>query len=412
MRCPVAALFLPALAACCTYEAFAAAPWQGPASAFRDNLSGARDLPPPSKEITVRIYVDATSSMRGFVGRGAAGFPQQLQKLEQATHLIGPDIKAIQCFKFGTNPIQLPTGPCYAAVLRPDFFMLPKAQDTTKIESVIAKFPEDSLTIIVTDLFEEQADLGTVFQAFRDEVFKRKGIPDKKGESRPWPAVGIIAAKAGFNGPIFDIGLEKGTRNWVSDRPFYALVMGQPGDVTAYFSELARGAFPKDQLLILSGTLLKRAVSWDSASRLRTVGVSVDPDFISVERSGGSFGVLRLQNDTCELDLKLDTEQAPFHPRVDWSRVVVARQVRRFPRSAGPPEGVPLDDNAMTAAINGGKTDVRSLSATQTPARKGDNPGRGNGPGRNAGEPITLHLTWSPKHIRPAGRVYAEQILL
>jgi hypothetical protein len=234
----------------------------GPLESFRDAPSNARDLDAPSSEITLREFVDATSSMRGFVEHGATGLAQQLREMEQASRLAWPNVKKIECFKFGTEAIAEPPGStCYSAVERQGFFRLRKDQDYTRIDPILRNSGGDkTLTIIITDLFEDESDLGSVFQSFKDSVFSR-GL-----------AAGIVGMRVGFNGMIYDIGLEKGKRQWLHNRPVYALVVGRVADIEAYFSELTPRIVPANQLLILSGTCLLRSISWGTSSKLRTVG--------------------------------------------------------------------------------------------------------------------------------------------
>jgi hypothetical protein len=311
--------------------------------------------------------------MRGFVEHGATGFTQQLREMEQAGRLAWPSVRNIECSKFGTEIIPGPAGmTCYSAVTQKGFFSLQKSQDYTRIDPILRNLDPNALTVIVTDLFEDDADFGPVFQSFKDCVFKRK------------LAVGIVGMKVGFNGTIYDIGTEKGVRQWSHDRPFYALVIGRVEDVQSYFAELTPRVVPANQLLILSDTLLVRPVSWDTSGKSRFVGATVDSNFISVARDSSSFAVLRLQTyDKCELDLKLDTKPNPFQPSLKWAQVQPELIVKRFPKSGGSPETVSFPENSVAAKILIGK-----------------------------GGDVGLHLVWVPKVINPVERTFAEQITL
>ncbi len=349
--------------------------WPGPSSVFKDRLGVAHETLLPSREIAVSIFVDATSSMRGYVAKGSLELPQQVRRLEETTRLVWNNVTSIRCYGFGTQAFAAPAGvACYSAVLRPDFFRLRKEQDYTKIESILSNLPEKGLTIVVTDLFEDSANLGVLFEAFKKSVFSHR------------LAVGIIASRAEFSGTIYDIGLAKGTRNWRGERPLYAIVIGQLGDVESYFVELSHGAVAENQLLILSGTLLGKPISWGSGSRTRTSGVSVDSEFIRVARGDlMSFGVVRLRNNNkCELDLKFDARRAPFRPGLNWSRLENKLRVKRFPKSSGAAEDVNFESDAITS-----RAAVGTASGT-----------------------IVLNLAWLPKRIRPAGRDYIEEISL
>jgi hypothetical protein len=344
----------------------------GPSTVFQDSPSTARGLSVPSKEITVRLYIDATSSMQGFMAHPDGGFPEQIQKLEQAAHLVRSNLKGIECFKFGTKPVLLPGPPCYANLMRPKLFALPRDQDFTKIEAVLTTMRGRAVTIIVTDLFEDQADMGVLLQNFKEHVFQ-SGL-----------ALGIVAQRAGFDGTIYDIGLEQGRRSWTKQRPYYALFIGQAGDIAEYFGALRSEGIPADHLLIFSGALLEKPISWATSKLVRSHNIAVDPSFIQVDPANSSFGVLRLQSDSeCELDLQPLIRPTPFHPQIDWGRVEAAAQVRRFPRNSSAAEHVTGDAVTSTLTFPQGEQ-----------------------------KEIELFLTWTPKKIRPSGRVYVEQVLL
>jgi hypothetical protein len=155
--------------------------------------------------------------------------------------------------------------------------------------------------------------------------------------------------------------------------------------VAAYLKELESEGISKDHLLILSDVLLSEPFTWDNANPAGDSGVTVDPSFIPVRSGEGKFGVLRLQRDDCRLDLRLPSQPAPYRPAINWKHVEVRTTVRRIPAGQGKPEDVVLENQSIAGWIGG-------------PTPK-DNP-------------LLLHLSWSPRKIRPSGRVYVEQVRL
>lgn len=337
--------------------------------------------------------------MGGFVGRKDSSFPDKLKILERAAHLFPSDTRTIRCAKFGLTVLQTVAPPCYQAVLKPGFFALPKDQDKTKIEAVFSALPKDSLTIAITDLFEDEADQDSLFDSFATNVFKNR------------MALGIVAATAGFKGTIYDIGVDKGHREWDRDRPFYALVAGEPGNVEAYFAELASD-IPRENLLILSDIPLRKPVSWDNARLTVSNGVALDRSYIRVDESlkpkvqRVSFGVIRMQRDDCRLDLTLDEEPVLFHPRILWNRVGVTTEVRRFSLNGPDAEGMSLDSGAVSSVV------VPPTSPAKS--GKGASPGEGRSlkPEAVQMQPPILRLSWQRPRIRPFGRVYVERVVL
>lgn len=366
--------FVRALAcALCGLSLSHAANLPGPWKVFPGAQPAASAATHPSPEITLRVFVDATSSMRGFVTRNNSAFAADLQTLERAAHQMSSDLKATQCFEFGTKPIPAKGPPCYEDVLHPSFFALPRDQDKTKIESVVSGVRnDDSLTVIVTDLFEDEADLGALFDVFKKYVFEAD------------LSLGVVASKQSFDGEIYDIGPEHGSEHWAHSRPYYALVVGKSSNVTAYFTALQSVGIKEQNLLILSRRLLQQPVSWKDARPAASANVALDPSFIQVAPGEGSFGVLRLHEGECKLDLQLNAVPAPFRPSIDWNKVGHAPQIKRFLRNSSSTVTVDLNDGAVTVSIK--------------PDQQGQHP--------------LLQMGWTPDRIRPSGFVYVEQVML
>lgn len=370
--------------------------WPGPSAVFRPDL--ARELPPPSKHIAIRIVIDATSSMAGFIGRRDGSFPDRLKSLERAAHLFPSDSKTIQCAKFGVTVSPAFPTPCYVAVLQKDFFTLRGNQNKTRIEAVFSMLPANSLTIVVTDLFEDEADLGSLFDNFASQIFKQR------------LALGIVALRAGFSGTIYDIGLDKGRMRWNKDRPFYALVAGSPGDVAAYFSKLASADLPKRNLVILSDVLLRRPVTWETVRMVGGIGVAADRSYIRVNPGAkrdspmASFGVLRMQRNDCRLDLAIDDEPVPFGPRIQWDRVRIFTELRRFSLNGASADEVGIENGAISSFL---------IPPNPPPLVRRENAIHMSNSGIAAQkQPLLLRLAWQRPRIRPFGRVYAECVRL
>jgi len=309
--------------------------------------------------------------MRGFVARPGGGFLEEMQRLEQATHLLRSDFKGINCFKFGAKVIPLHGTPCYANVLRPNFFALPKDEDKTKIETVIEHSHEGGLMIVVTDLFEDEANLGELYEVFKNFVFTSN------------LDLGIVAFRRGFDGVIYDIGPEHGHETWSHERPFYALVIGRSGDVADYLNELVSLGVKADRLLILSQELLQMPISWETSKPIKSSNISLDPSIVEVTSGPRNFGVVRLHGGSCSLDLQLNAKSAPYRPIIDWGKIVAEPRVRRLSRDFS---------NAVVVDVKSMGLDRRII-----PDPSGEHP--------------LLEFRWIPDNIHPPGNLYIEQVL-
>jgi hypothetical protein len=269
----------------------------------------------PSRKLDARIYFDATSSMSGYAAPAAGtAFVAFVQKLEQ-TFAFGWQQYSVKCFKFGAT-IQPLVGPsCYLQPLKPAFYDLTGKDDITRIDQVIRESGvPGTLSIVLSDLYQDDADLGVLFRAIHDHL-----IPKNL-------AMGVLAFQSQFDGTIYDIGLTRGSRRWQGKRPVYALVIGAGADVAKYFHELSKppAYVPKDQFLILGQGVVGNAIEWSTSRRSAPRNVAEDPTFIQVEKTSVSFGLLRLQGggETSSLTLSFPEIYAtPFHPRLRWEKL-------------------------------------------------------------------------------------------
>src|SRR5262249_8264478 len=112
-------------------------------------------------------------------------------------------------------------GSCYQAAIAPKFYDLNRQQDVTRIDNVITSVDasRNVMTMIVTDLYQDRADMVRLLKAFREVILPRN------------LSVGVLALRSGFSGNIYDIGFRSEKRQWISSgnqerfRPFYVLVL-------------------------------------------------------------------------------------------------------------------------------------------------------------------------------------------
>jgi hypothetical protein len=289
----------------------------------------------------VKVYFDATSSMKGFVGpKAGTTFIGFVQKLEEVFSFAWRS-NSTECYKFGSSISRLSGNRCYMLPTQPGFYNLTGHDDITQIDKAIEQVgAAPSLSIIITDLYQNDADLGTLFQAFKRHVFSKN------------LSVGIAAMRSGFSGTIYDIGLGTASRNWQRERPFYAIVIGGKSDVVKYFQELSRppATVPTEQLVILSPDLLESLLAWSNSPRAEPRGIAEDPTLFTIAQSQYPFGIVRLQrsDEICSVKLRMERSASPFHPSLDWTKA--GTQVSLFLERDG--KAIPVSDaQAVTASI-------------------------------------------------------------
>lgn len=269
----------------------------------------------PSQHILVRFYLDATSSMRGFAkpnsGREYASF---VQRLEQVLAFGWSDGKS-ECYQAGGLIKKSSSGQCYLLAKQAGFYSLAGKEDVTRIDLVLAQPRQvGQIDVVVTDLYQDEVDLGGLFRALRTHVFGSGQV------------LGIVATRSEFDGSVHDIGMEKLTCRFTGSRPVYALVVGQRADVMRLMSEFGKPPVvsPADHLLALTPELLIVPLEWKTVERSAARGVAQDSGYVSVKGvSRSSYGVLRIReaNEGTGLELKVALDPAPFHPRIRWSAV-------------------------------------------------------------------------------------------
>ena len=195
------------------------------------------------EKVSVDVYWDATYSMQGYTTLAAGNVYRTLPDLLSD---IGNSMGELKNFKFGET-IQPLEGREYRNFSSPT----PYNEVITAVHNVIDKADKSHLSIIITDLFESDADWSNVTQKLRDKYFAQH------------QAVAIIGIKNSFNGDIFDVGLNAAKFNYNSYdypnkfRPFYMLVIGSEPSVCDFLERFKeRQTLPNDTgYLLLSENL-------------------------------------------------------------------------------------------------------------------------------------------------------------
>ncbi|HUC19888.1 MAG TPA: hypothetical protein VMR98_00115, partial [Candidatus Polarisedimenticolaceae bacterium] len=154
----------------------------------------------------------------------------------------------------------------YLEAVKPAFYSDSKYNKKTYIERVIDQAELGHLTIIVTDLFQDNADVNQL-----SEKLKQKFIAKSL-------AVGVLAVRSQYEGTVYDVGSDnysfvyKNKEKPETGRPFYLLALGSHADIAHYFSTLENSGlntFPQKHVLIFSRFLTAQPSAFTSA-KLKT----------------------------------------------------------------------------------------------------------------------------------------------
>lgn len=219
-----------------------------------DEQSKIENLPPipqvevqsdENKPVTVDVYWDATYSMQGYTT-----IPQQnmYQSLPDNLEDIGVAMGAVNFFRFGGD-IQPLEGRQHRQFMDPGFY----TEVTTEVNKVIENADSSHLSIVVTDLFETDADWSNVARQIKAKYFDQH------------QSVAIIGVKNPFMGDIFDIGYSTGGKVYYDSgndaakyRPFYIMAMGNDADVRSFIAKCKERFGTRDNVkyLLLSDKLV------------------------------------------------------------------------------------------------------------------------------------------------------------
>jgi hypothetical protein len=194
-------------------------------------------FPGITEKLSVDVYLDATLSMKGFVTAGTESYFQQTLPILESAVISGWSGGKANFFKFG-NDVAALEGRGHLKASNAEFYADRNYNTKTFIEKVIDKAQTKHLTIIITDLYQNDADVNQLSDKLRDKYIAN-GL-----------AIGVYAVKSQFNGPIYDVGPNNYSFTYKTDnaepktfRPFYLLALGSHADIQKYFEGLEQSGF-------------------------------------------------------------------------------------------------------------------------------------------------------------------------
>jgi len=197
----------------------------------------------PKKEngIKLDVYVDATTSMQGFAKNSSSPYGQFLDQLETSA-LSAWKNADVKYYKFGESIRPIDRAEYLGAKSDPGFYHEKGIFMKTYIDSVVKRTDTARLSVLITDLFQDEGDVNTMVEEFKEKCFAN-GVE-----------VGIAGIKSDYKGKVFDVpGFPKGYDLESAERPFYCIVFGNIYNMELLFQALEAKPFVKeDHVLIFS----------------------------------------------------------------------------------------------------------------------------------------------------------------
>jgi hypothetical protein len=198
-----------------------------------------RPKPEKTDKIDIDVYVDATTSMEGFAVGNASVYSQFLDQLE-ASALSAWRNANPQYYKFGENIKPISRSEYLSAKADLQFYHEPGIFKKTYIDSVVKRTDAKRLSVLVTDLFQDEGDVNIMVDRFKEKCFANN------------VAVGLVGVKSNFKGKVFDVrGYPAGYQLDAQDRPFYAIVFGNQYNMELLFEALKNKPFVKEEQLLI-----------------------------------------------------------------------------------------------------------------------------------------------------------------
>ena len=199
----------------------------------------------------VNVYLDGTLSMRGFARPTDGKFGQLLQELDLSLSSLGARDR-VHYHRFGSVIEDIPQRPFYVAASQQSFFQGTVKYATTRIDTVFRNSPANGLTVVLSDLFEQDLDIAAV-----QEALKSAGFP--AGAS-----LGMWQWEMPFDGQIYDFELKaSGGHAYTGARPLYMLALGPEEFLRKWQESMARTlSAGASNFLLLGRNLATNPYSW------------------------------------------------------------------------------------------------------------------------------------------------------
>jgi hypothetical protein len=187
-----------------------------------------------SKTLNIDIAIDGTPSMQGYVnGFSNSRYIQTLNLLDTVASTAWANPAAtVSYYRFGTKQQKLDR-PAFRRAQLPEFY----GGDDLKVSNIPAALPKTTaqrLSLIVTDLYQQDADVTLVQQQLSQKYLQ------------PGQAVGVLAIRSEFKGTIYDVGLRSQQFSYATGtdeskfHPFFVLMLGSYADINHFYDEFQK----------------------------------------------------------------------------------------------------------------------------------------------------------------------------
>lgn len=185
--------------------------------------------------IDADIYIDATTSMSGFATPENGVFDNVLEELDGVVR-HGWNQANIKLFKFGSKIRELRQNEYKQAMRNGDFFGEAGIFGSTRIDLVVERTDTSRISLVITDLFQNEGDINQVTYSIKEHCLKR-GVQ-----------VAVLAVMSDFDGRVYDArtgpySYRSNSKDLATYRPFYILMFGDENNLQRLYESIKTKPF-------------------------------------------------------------------------------------------------------------------------------------------------------------------------
>ncbi len=249
---------------------------------------------PDVSKLNVDIYLDVTTSMKGFVSRDISNFSKLIDEIESTCQTVWKTTD-IKYYKYGRTVDSISRAEFVTSKNSPVIFSDPKISTQTNFAAALRNTDAERVSILITDLFYNKNDVNLVVNALKEQVIA-KGVE-----------IGVIGLTSGFNGIVADVQPPVQVKG---ERPVYVLVLGGKKNIELLFSGIKNKSYTSEgQYLLITNTPSGEfSVSLQKDRRSKSINNQSLPDK-NWEKYGTVFNFRMKEKETSavlNLDIQLD----------------------------------------------------------------------------------------------------------
>lgn len=276
------------------------------------------DIVEPATSLThdsveIFLFLDATTSMKGFVTNPNSVYNELLDQFESSVQTGWKSVK-FRFFKFGTKIKEIDRHQFRQAKTQ-IYYEEPGIYEKTNIDSVIdfigSNYKLSQIYIIITDLFQDEADINLVTSKIKENCFS-KNI-----------SMGILCVKSDFDGMVFDAKVPpyrfKSKPGDVSTyRNLFILMFGSNQNLKHLFETLSGIRYVDKQYFLL---ISPKLVSYFSVNVSKTkTNIKLTPKSSKKELNLFNFN-LKDKISTIPLNVEVEFTTVPYIPEINGQKI-------------------------------------------------------------------------------------------